>query len=366
MQLNKVFLLVAVSLILCTSCEHTVSTETVVHEDGTLDKKITFIDKIKQDFLDSISVKGWKRTEEIEKDSSQKEVVTPLNSDTSRNKIQDKKIVILSKTFHSADEANHELGSLSDTLFRITSKFEKKFRWFYTYLYYSDTYQALNRMEYPPDDYLTQEDYGFIERLPREGAHITKVDSLYLKQLTSKIFDTYGERALFESMCTTLLSLIKQKQIKISDHWIDSLQRHKEKYFALFKKNEKGEDSKKVFLNESTKLMVLDSMEMLITEKMEVDSLFKDLTARTSFMSYASEGKYINRIAMPWNIVRSNADSVSGKELFWSPPTIKFLLKDYTMFAESRKLNLWPLVTSILFVGFAGYLFLRKKSSNIP
>jgi hypothetical protein len=115
------------------------------------------------------------------------------------------------------------------------------------------------------------------------------------------------------------------------------------------------------------KRVVIDSLGVVLLEridKMESDVLFKGLSAKANFISYANEGQYTNKITMPWNVVHTNADSAAGRQLFWSPPTIKFLLKDYTMFAESRKLNLWPLVASILFLGFVGFIFVRKKNSR--
>ncbi|MDZ7648710.1 MAG: hypothetical protein U5K54_16880 [Cytophagales bacterium] len=63
-----------------------------------------------------------------------------------------------------------------------------------------------------------------------------------------------------------------------------------------------------------------------------------------NFINHASEGKYTHIINMPWPIVKTNADSISNMQLRWNPPSIKFLLNDYTMYAEARKANYWAFV----------------------
>ena len=92
--------------------------------------------------------------------------------------------------------------------------------------------------------------------------------------------------------------------------------------------------------------------------------LYKMEEAKTNFINHASEGKYLHKISMPWNVVKTNADSVSGNQLFWSPPSMKFLLKDYTMSAEGRKVNYWAFGVSLLVLSFTGYLFVRRSKED--
>ena len=63
-------------------------------------------------------------------------------------------------------------------------------------------------------------------------------------------------------------------------------------------------------------------------------------------MGFANDGKYMNIINMPWTVVDSNADSVADNKLVWRPLVTKFLFKEYHMYAESRKLNMWALFVS--------------------
>lgn len=324
------------------ACEHKVYMETTVHEDGSLDKTILLetADTTKN-FIGIGTHSGWTM------------MTRPIDDTT--NKDDRKWNVTYQKKFASANEANAELATVSDTLFKVSSRFDKEFRWFYTYLNYSETYHTINRMTLPPDDYVAQEDYAFIDRLPAEGTTISKADSLYLTELHKKIFDIYGVRAIYEAHYSLNEKLIRESGLE--NRWLDTLKKHKEDMYQRLVKNQNVPDD---FMYKS-----MDSLGIPIPmEKMRsrYDELYKLEDAKTNFINHASEGKYIHKINMPWNVVHTNADSVSGSQLMWRPPSIKFLLKDYTMYAEARKVNYWAFGVSLLVLGFTGYLFARKSS----
>ena len=324
------------------ACEHKVYMETTVHEDGSLDKTILLetADTTKN-FVGIGTNSGWT-------------MMTHAIEDTT-NKDDKKWNVTYQKKFASADEANAELATASDTLSRVSSRFDKEFRWFYTYLNYSETYHTINRMTLPPDDYVAQEDYAFIARLPAEGTTISKADSLYLTELHKKIFDIYGVRAIYEAHYSLNEKLIRESGLE--NRWLDTLKKHKEDMYQRLVKNQNVPDD---FMYKS-----MDSLGIPIPmEKMRsrYDELYKLEDAKTNFINHASEGKYTHKINMPWSVVQTNADSVSGNQLMWSPPSIKFLLNDYTMYAEARKVNYWAFGVSLLVLGFTGYLFARKSS----
>jgi hypothetical protein len=337
-------LLLAALTIGLSACGHNVSMETTVHEDGSLDKIIVLeVEDTTKNFLGIGRETGWTMTSRLIVDSTKE-----------KNEANKKWTVTYQKNFNSPENANTELAGSSDSLFRISSKFDKKFRWFYTYLYYSDTYHTINRMTFPPDDYMTQEDYAFIERLPSEGTTISKADSLYLNLLHKKIFDIYGARAIYEAHYDLDVKLIKENGLE--ERWIDTLQKHKENVFTFLVKKQDVKDD--------CMFTLMDSLGIpLPFEKIRnrYDELYRQEDAKTNFINHASEGKYTHVINMPWKVVRTNADSVSGNRLQWNPSSIKFLLKDYTMYAEARKINLWAFLVSAVVLIFTGYLFWRKK-----
>jgi hypothetical protein len=326
------------------ACEHKVSMETTVYEDGSLDKTIVLeVEDTTRNYIGIGSESGWKNW-------------TRLIEDSAKEKSDAKKkwIVTYQKHFASSDQATAELASSSDTLFRISSKSDKQFRWFYTYLYYADTYHTINRMALPPDDFIVPEDYLFIDRLPAEGQTISKADSFYLSELHKRIFDVYGMRAIYESHFDLDVKLIKESGLE--NRWLDTLNRHKENIYRHLVKHQDVPDD---FM-----YTAMDSLGIPFPfDKMQnrYEELYKLEDAKTSFINHASEGKYTHVINMPWQVVRTNADSVAGKRLQWNPPSIKFLLRDYTMYAEARKVNYWAFAVSLIVLIFTGYLFWRRR-----
>jgi hypothetical protein len=340
-------LLLAILLMTLSACEHNVSMETTVYEDGSIDKAIILeTADTTQNFLGIGVENGWKLTTHLIEDT-----------DSVKKNESKKWKAKYERTFTSAQQATEELARPSDSLFRVSSKFEKNFKWFYTYLFYSDTYHAINRMSYPMDDYLTREDFAFIDRLPAEGQVITKADSLYLSRLQEKIFDIYGLRAIYESYYRMNEKLIRESGLE--ERWLDTLKKHKENlYHQLADKKDLPED----FIYKA-----MDSLGIPFPyDKMSnrYDELYQREDAVTTFINHASEGKYTHIINMPWDVVRTNADSISDKRLQWNPPSIKFLLKDYTMYAESRKINLWAILVSVAVVVLSAYLFWRRIKQN--
>jgi len=342
MKLINAFLFVALILGL-SACGHNVSMETTVNEDGSLDKTIVLeTEDTTKNFLGISSERGWEMKTHM------------IDSANNKSETNKKWSVVFKKNFTSPEEANTELATPNDTLFRVSSTFDKKFRWFYTYLYYADTYKTINRMAFPPDDYIAREDYAFIDRLPADGQTISKADSFYLSELNKRIFDVYGLRAIYEAYYDLDVKLIKESGLE--NRWIDTLNNHKESLYALLVKQQDLPDDFMYKTMDSLGIpFPFDKMENRYAE------LYRQMDAKTNFISHASEGKYTQVINMPWTVVRTNADSVSGNRLQWNPPSIKFLLKDYTMYAEARKLNLWAFAVSAVVLFFTGYLFWRRR-----
>ncbi len=337
----KMRLLVLVLLaLLFGACEHTMRTETTVHPDGSLDKVITFEGKDSvRNLMGLQEGNGWSRQIHRQKDTAAKE--------------KDAWVVRYEKHFASTEEANQELASQSDTLLRVSATFERRFRWFYTYLRYAETYHAINRMNLPPDDYLVPEDYAFIDRLPAEGTPIAKADQFFLDKLQSRIYDDYGMLAYFEEFFDLHMALLRNQGVE--QRWVDTLNTYKEHFFELTQRKDIEDD----FL-----LDAIDSVGVPLNReaiRLPYEAGIKQFEAKMSFISGASDGKYHNRINLPWTVVQSNADSVAGNSLFWSPPSIKFLLKDYTMYGECRKLNVWAVLVSLGFVGITVWLLSRRR-----
>ncbi len=342
--MKKLPLLILSLLVIITlaSCEFDVATETTVYPDGSLDKTIVVEKTDSANYI--FNVFGW-----------EKSIIKKAQEDTAKtDSVQYDAFTSFHKKFASAEDANADLSVVSDTILQVTSKFEKKFRWFYTYITYSETYHKLNKMKLDPEDYFTREDYAFIDRLPAEGQKISKADELYHQLLHTKIFDEYGEQAMYNELFD-LASIVVTTQ-----PGIDSLEKHRKDLRDAIEKIDDGKD-----VDESELLLIaIDSFKIPFdkTKVAEFQVAQKKFWKKAVFISTVADGRFVNRVKLPWGVVNTNADSISGNTLMWSPPTIKFLLKDYTMYGECRRLNWWAVIVSLGIIGLTGYLFVRKRN----
>ncbi len=340
------------------ACDHEIiDVQTVVHEDGSLDKTIILdqVDSsmINNNFFGINEANGWQVKVEPAK-------LKPKENDSLKTvRISKKKVKItFTKQFASSEAVNKELDQKDDTLFQVNSTFEKRFRWFYTYLYYADTYRPLDRLKHiSKDDYFTQEDYAFIDRLSPEGSQILKADSLYMEQLGNKIVEIYFSRGVFEEEYALLMELLRVNAYPKST--IDSLARKKEDMYEFFAESKEGldfDDDFALTIADKYNIVSLDSSTIADYQRKK-----NKLNDRIEFMYFFNNTRHFHHIQMPWEVVRTNADSLAGDKLVWKPSALKFMLKDYVMYAESRKMNLWAVIVSALLVIFTAYLIFKKR-----
>ena len=338
--LNLAAAVVALSTLLM-SCENPIRMETKVHDDGSLDKTIVLekTDSLAMfhNYFNVNEANGWAMLAEK----------MPAGADKGKFKLQ------FNKSFPSTEAMNKELDISSDTLFRIHSTFSKSFRWFYTYIRYTETFRPIDRLKMvKADDYFNQEDKAFINRLPGEGTAISKVDSLFLQQLNEKIYDQYANQGVFNEQFALLTEVVK---MNTSDQkWIDTLNKKKDFIFKQFK----DMDDDSLFV-----IKLADALHIPLPKEKATNDfnlLGQDMKSRFGFMGFAQNGKYVNVIEMPWAVVGSNADSTAGNNLYWKPLATKFAIQEYEMFAEARKLNWWAVGVSVLILGLTGYLFMKR------
>jgi hypothetical protein len=344
---SKSVIILVFSCILLMSCENPMKFETKVHEDGSLDKTILFEEipevGIGKNILGVNANRGWSvKTEKL-----------PVKADRGKS-AGDRFRVQFQKSFPSVTELNHDLDTDTDSLFQIHSTFEKKFRWFYTYIKYTETFRPLNRFKLIlSDDYFTKEDNDFLDRLPAEGKKVSPADSLYLQLFNEKIFDHFAVMGIFKEQYQILEEVVKKNAP--DKRWLDTLYKRQEFIYNQIDKM-KGDPRFAEKMADTLRIPLPKPK-----SSHDFKELAADFNSRLNFMAFARDGKYMNVIEMPWTVVNSNADSVAGNKLYWRPLVTKFVYRDYEMVAESRKLNLWACFISIGIFGATLYLFFRGR-----
>lgn len=330
------------------SCVQHVTTETVVHKDGSIERVILLTETDSSKALNNIFAvredKGW--------------TLGVTRSETTDSKRTPKYNIRFSKKFATIQDANKEMNPEDNPeVFKIRSDLQTRFRWFYTYYDYSDTFISLDRLDsVRQEDYFTPEDYAFIERLPAEGKSISRSDKFFLDKLNERIVDDYltTELKIRLSDCirTTIASQTKDTS------WMAA------SYSTLPDILDKKLQSDDEFLPETVLTEFIESVKLPVdTAKTNADfrRRYSAIDRRLQFIQEAGTGEYRHIIRLPWPVVTSNADSINGSVLIWQPPTIKLYLKDYEMRATAREINLLPVGASIIVIAFTVYLFVRGR-----
>lgn len=341
-------LILAIGLV---SCDKDVTIVSEVHPNGSIDRTITLYN------ADSVarSKNMFGATEEIGW-TIETEMLSENRSDSTSKAMA----IVFRKHFESFERANEEMDTGADSLFGIHAKFQKRFRWFYTYIDYSETYRSLDRFHgVSQEAYFTKEDYTFINRLPAEGRPISKADSLYLAKLNEKIYDIYGARTVYNELFDDLLEIMENGGLE--RRWADSLEAEREKLFDKLVENGNDGDDEILALADSFRVPLTTTQREAYLKRSE------SMDRRMEFVGDASSTRFLQMIRMPWTVIASNADSVNHDELYWSPPAVKFLLSDYTMSATSRRLNIIPVVISgIVILLTIGLFVVRGGRKGIP
>ena len=344
---SSIALSLVLTVLLFASCDRDREIDTSVYEDGSIERTITSTVNAKgnnQIYFTLEDLSTWKN-DSIAVDS-------PNYNYT------------FTKKFASADEANLALApALSDTIFKIRSTFIKEFRWFYTYYYYSDSYLPVNKFwKVSPQDFFTQEDYAFIDRLPAAGKELSRSDELYLEKLNNKVSEDFFSAAYYDESFDDLMDALRENNVDSTI--IDTLNIYKNAFYArITDKSENEEDDEQ---NEDKYFML--KMLDVIKDPLPKDAIRKSfirinnsLLERADFMMNAANTNLIHRIRTEWNTTETNADSISGTTLIWKPRNVKFYFREYEMYATGRKMNWWTTVGSLLLVFGTIFLILVKR-----
>jgi hypothetical protein len=236
----------------------------------------------------------------------------------------------------------------------IDVRVEERFRWFYTYYVYTETYRRFDPHRDPlqPSDFLTAEEI-------RRFQASEKPDSIL-----STRWKQWEERKDQEWAFGRFVELVR----RAGDPALppELFERNKERLIRAFiadSTREKG-GSRRTQDRHSRNSPGergrehQDVLELLARELGTgavfrlgpvIDTLTREYVWRDSVSSRA-DGAYTNTVILPGVILETNAREVRGTTTVWRFTHEHLALADYTMTVESRVVNLWPMVLSGLLV----------------
>lgn len=293
------------------SCNHEQRTTTKINSDGSCERTI-FV-KSDSDTSSSFPVptdKSW--DSRIEKDSSKEKVYSA------------------NKRFDDVNQMNNEYRRASKV--SVDIKFEKKFRWFYTYFNYQETYKSYFPFKnIALDSFLTKEEYAQYEKKDTSKALKERLDEFIIRNAWEEFYGQLIDsvKSLNDPSFPVSVFLAKKKEFI---NWL----------------TDDPEGSKGILhINNHKDYVKLEKiLGLKLKRKLEqqidsiLDGIEKSINAKFNFM-LGVDGKYINEVVMPGIILNTNASTVEGNRVSWKLDENYFCFTDYTMTVESRIANPW-------------------------
>ncbi len=359
---NSILIKVLAIFILLTinSCIDFYEITTRVNADGSIDRTIRVMAG------DSTSVFKGNLKVPLPNDTSWK-ITMHWHKEIPKDSISKKKFEYIAyKHFANAEELNKFLKVNNDTTTEIGAnvEFKKQFRWFYTFVTYTETYKKRTPFShYPIEDFMSDPDLTFFydDNFTYSREHDSLIHIKDLKQIP----------ILNHSDSLRKEELEKQKKVALSNFIVKNLF---DEYITLTA-NEYALTSKEKYnyilghKDEVLKHEVTDKeLDMLLSKNDKhpfdrIDSLLNikgnsleklnpelykifDKKASKMFNSLFSEDKIKCSTVMPGVLIQTNADSISGNQTFWNINEKYFFAKNYQLVAKSRIINKWAFILS--------------------
>jgi hypothetical protein len=236
-------------------------------------------------------------------------------------------------------------------------KFEKKFRWFFTFYSYSETYPQYHSLKRVPiEKFLTRDEINmYLGDNPKfpyglNGQEIRDI----LNGIDAKVED-WLNKTFFEEY----YGIIKKDLPYIKGLKIDSIR------FSVYK-DSVYKSIKDTFDKEPGKFLKnLDNYYKVKVFAALPDSSvpYKDLKRFKDSFEYPFTVKLDYNLILPGKLIDASSKQTHGDTTTLNVNLERFYFKDYTIRAESRVANIWAFVISGVFIiGVVLSFFIKRKA----
>jgi hypothetical protein len=285
-------------------------------------------------------------------DSLKSNSVWPLEKWEKNNK--KKKVTIIAKKLFSSvvDMAGFDYLERGDwKSLRPYVSYNRKFRWFYTYHRFSETFPRIKTFDRVSiNKYLTEEEVKMWfqgHNFCFEGMNGIEI-SEHLSQIEKKI-NQWIDRNVYEEHIHAIVNNIELLDAPGID--AKKLLAEKDSIYKSCKKKEKDIDFDiKVLDNYFNTNAFTDMFEKHKRLEHEIDS------ALSFFDFYGNQLEY--RLVMPGKIINTNSATKNSDTLSWKVDAYRFSMHDYEMYANSRTPNIWAFIVSAIIIIMVVLLFL--------
>jgi len=297
-KITRPFIAIITFVMLTASdCNHKYTTTTKINSNGSCERTV-FVKSV-SDTSRSFPVptdKSWEIR--VERDSVKEEVY------------------FASKRFDDVNQMNNEYKKAEKV--GIDLKFEKKFRWFFTYFSYQETYKPCFQIQrIPIRTFLTKEEYAQYENGDTSKALKKRMDEFLMANIFEEFYRQLIDsvESLHDPSIPVSIFIAKKQEIDFHkmEHNTKDIVKYLEKVLGLKLKGKLEQ---------------------------QIDGVTKSIDAKVQFMINAG-GDYINEVVMPGIVLNTNANTVEGNKVVWRFNEDKFTFISYTMNVESRIANTW-------------------------
>jgi hypothetical protein len=296
---------------------------TVVSTDGSVDRMI----RLKTGAKDLSEV--WTFAFPLPNDSSWRTTWQVTGA-------KDSNIFTAAKHFESFEALAAEYARVTDTTkLKIVVDVQKRFRWFYTYYEYAETYRAFNplilipaREFFTPDELrllmLNEEKNDTLDARRKEWQDRNNYELVHrrLVAAAARMNDPELPVSLFESNREELFRSLTD------DH----------NYKGVNSENDitrRVADLVQGILKTKAVQKIRPAMGEAVVEMFRLDEIRNK-----------AEGSYTNTVVMPGVILETNAKEVSGSRVMWKFSEKQLTVLDIEMRVESRVVNTWTVIVS--------------------
>jgi len=234
--------------------------------------------------------------------------------------------------------------------------FRKKFRWFYTYYEFSETYKPVNPFKKVPiADYLSDKEIAALYGEDREiykGKNGYEIKSL-LEDLENKA-DKWLNHSFYEEIYALYIlhfDLFTEAPVDAAGFAME-----KDTIYKYYFK----EDTLDMFEKDFDELLDhhFHTKAFTSVSKGELEKQFE--SEFPNFMKY-SDVEINYRMSLPGKVIETNAPFLNQDTLTWKVEENRFYFQDYPLTATSRKPNYWAFaVTGIVVILALGGFMVRK------
>lgn len=340
---------------------------TIVHADGSCER--VFVAKANDAFINGDTTnspfpiaidKNWKVEWQYNGDEKLNE--WPLTNWTRQPQDSAKEMkVYATRKFASASEMANNFrfntkSKWNDLIPRPV--FEKKFRWFYTYFSYNETYPRLPiKFPLPMENYMSKEEADYwLTGMPAFDKGMSGMDLYEKLDVIKNKFESWASANAWELQYAAVLRNLDQFP---GNPGSEKMLQEKDSIYKSLS-NENKEDYKVKNIGEVlNRHFNTNAFALLLNEQNEISTEVNNPAEMEKLDDYTSTF-FRYRLVMPGQLLTANG-MIEQDTISWNLDATKMLNSDYTLSATSKKMNTWAVIVSGIIALLALVLLFRKR-----